>query len=115
MQALMHPSVPKSKRLAAYTAFEIARCSQEIQVGLLRKVKNKDRAVVLLRSEVRKMLHGRDPEEEHRTIADSRTFEHFNSWTPEREARRRVHNAPNPEHVKHLRAGIAEFRKLLDC
>jgi len=35
-------------------------------------------------------------------------------WTPEREARRQALHAPNPEHVRVLRAGIAEFRALLE-
>lgn len=35
------------------------------------------------------------------------------AWNMEREARHIEANRPNPEHVAHLRAGIAEFRRLL--
>jgi len=115
IQALMHPALPRKKRLAAHVAFEIARMTTEDQKQLLRYSSDRNGEMVLLRRKVRDMVKNRQDASEERQSRDSMPGPKYETnWTLEREARRQAMHTPNPTHVARLRAGIAEFRALLN-
>jgi len=107
LQALMHPSVPKQRRLSIATAIEIARLAIDKQEKLFKSLRDQDGTVVLTRRKVRNAIRKRtdDPQQWAAEVVH---------WTPEREARRQALHTPNSAHVAKLAAGIAEFRALLN-
>lgn len=104
IQALMHPSRPRAERLAPATAFELARLPVDRQLGILRSSLGADGKVTLLRVKIRAALRsGGEGEPQPGT------------WTAERERKHQEFNRPDPAHVERLRAGIVEFRSLLQA
>jgi ParB/RepB/Spo0J family partition protein len=107
LQALMHPSIPKAQRLAPATAFELARLPLDKQLEILRLSRDANGQVSVIRVRIRALKScGKETEPSAR--------ENAYVWTMEREQRHQEFSRPIPEHVAHLRAGIKEFRSLLN-
>lgn len=102
VRALMHPSRPKPERLATATAIELARLSLEKQLEILGSARGADGKVTVVRVKIRAAL---------RSGGESQPSD----WTAERERKHQEFNRPVPAHVEHLRAGIAEFRSMLEA
>jgi ParB/RepB/Spo0J family partition protein len=111
IKKMMHPSRPKRERLAMATAVELARLSMERQLVIVDQSRDKNGHVVIHRMKLRiELKHGERPEVEiSRDVLKEDT-----AWTAEREYRYREYHRPVPEHIVTLRAGIAEFRSLLE-
>jgi ParB family chromosome partitioning protein len=104
LQELMHPARPKALRLATATALELAREPVDKQLQILAAATCEDGTINMLRRKVRQVKRGILPGD----VGSG------SPWSMERETRYRALHCPDPEHVKHLRAGIAEFRRLLE-
>lgn len=104
-QAMMHPSRPRAERLAPATAFELARFSVDKQAQILRSSVGGDGKVTVARVKIRAALRSAEPKIEPAPGV----------WTAARERRHQAFFRPDPDHVAHLSAGIAEFRSLLEA
>lgn len=105
IQALLHPEVPKARRISPSTAFELALLPVARQLSILEQCRGPDGKVTLQRVQLREMKKD--------APAEAPTVRFDSVWTRERHAKWLARNAPNPEHVARLRAGIQEMRALL--
>jgi ParB/RepB/Spo0J family partition protein len=105
IQALMHPARSKAERLALASAFELARLPIDQQLKIFAAARCPDGTVNLQRRKVRSLKKGEQVQ----------NIDSFQTWTYEREMRYRALHKPNPQHVAQLRAGIQEFRRLLEA
>ena len=106
IQAMMHPSRPAGERMAASTAFELARLPMAKQAELIQSARDVDGKVTVKRMQLRALKSGG----QRPAVIGPTSME----WTPERDRRRQAMLSWKPDQVAHLRAGIEEFRRLLD-
>jgi ParB/RepB/Spo0J family partition protein len=105
IKALMHPALSKDERVSFATALEFVRLSPERQQEVLRQSRGPDGKIVINRMQVRAQRAEKQSDSAHLS----------NAWTLERHRERQDHYRPDPRHVAHLRAGIEEFRWMLQA
>jgi ParB/RepB/Spo0J family partition protein len=105
LQAMMHPARARAERLAPATAFELARLCADRQIEILKSSRGADGKVTVARVQIRAALRG----------GEKAAPSHNQTWTVEREKRHQELFRSDPAHVAQLRAGINEFRSLLEA
>jgi ParB family chromosome partitioning protein len=104
IQALLDPSRPRSERLSPSAAFKLATLPRDRQLRILEAARDVNGRVTMKRVALRAAIgSGKQPRDWSSDVV----------WSSARQARWLARNTPDPEHVKHLRAGIEEFRRML--
>jgi len=158
VKALLHPSVPRTRRLTPAAAFVLARVPEAEQPRVLERARGTDGRVTVLRVRMAVEASGVVVVKRRRTLNPAKRRERIagtlralavdverlrelaaahgeevralaagnelsaralslvdeDLWTLERFERARRHREARPEHVAQLRAGINEFRRLLE-